>query len=271
MCIGQNFRFLNTGIAAHIWMLLAIAILIGYSKPSSAALTQIQDPNRCPSPYGLCWEVTGLIAKSDLQELARIVNRLSGTKATPFFLLNSNGGDVEVAIAIGRRLRQFQATALTWNDGGCYSSCVFILAGAVRRTLSTSIGIHRPYSSRTDERGYQATQLDQRRLAKLAKDYLEEVNVLPSLYDAMVSIPPEKIKLLTKSELESYGILEVDPVGQELDDAAESRKYGLSKTEFLRRKAQADVTCVRELKRGKAIGDFDSYFQCRAGVLSSRR
>ena len=185
MYLGRKIQHNYTRIVAQI-RVLVIAVLIGYSDTSSAVFTHIQDAKRCPSSYGLCWEVTGLITQSDLRELARAVDIMSKTKATPFFLLNSNGGDVEVAIAIGRRLRQFQATALTWDDGGCYSSCVFILAGAVRRTLSTSIGIHRPYSSRTDKRDYQAIQLDQRRLAKLAKDYLEEVNVLPSLYDAMV-------------------------------------------------------------------------------------
>jgi len=266
--MGQKLRLDNMGLAAQLWI-FAITVLIGYSNPSSAALTQIQDPQKCPN--GLCWEIAGLITQSDLKELTRVVDRLSRTKATPFFYLNSKGGDVEVAIAIGRQLRRFGATALTWDSSECFSSCVFILAGAVRRILAGKIGIHRPYSSRTDKRDYQAIQLDQRRLAKLAKDYLEEVNVSPSLYDAMVRVAPEKIKLLSKSELESYGLLEVDPVEQELEDAAEARKYGLSKVEFMRKKSQVDVICARELKRGRVFGDFDSYYQCRAEVFSSRR
>jgi hypothetical protein len=95
--------------------------------------------------------------------------------------------------------------------------------------------------------------------------------VSPSLYDAMVSIPPEKLKLLSKSELESYGILEVDPVEQELEDAAEARKYGLSKTEYLRRKGQVDVVCAREWRRGETLGDFVSYFSCRDKVFRASR
>ncbi|MDO9048178.1 MAG: hypothetical protein Q7U66_10640 [Methylobacter sp.] len=93
MRIGQKPRLKNTGIAAHIWV-LAIVILIGYSNPSSATIMQIHDTQKCPDP---CWEISGQIAKSDLQELARAVDIMSGTKARPYFRLNSNGGDVEVA------------------------------------------------------------------------------------------------------------------------------------------------------------------------------
>ncbi len=200
MYLGQKAWFKNTGIVAHVWV-LAIVILIGSSSPSYATITQIQDLTKCIDDRP-CWEITGLISQSDLQELPHIVDSLKGSKFRPLFRLNSNGGDVEAAITMGRLLRKINASAMTWEQGGCYSSCVFILAGAVNRLGRGGVGIHRPYSSRTDKRDYQAIQSDQRRLAKLAKDYLEEVNVSPALYDAMMSIPPEKIKLLSESELD---------------------------------------------------------------------
>lgn len=256
----------QTSLAAHIWI-FAIAIFIGYSNPSFATITQIQDQQICPNP---CWEVSGLIAKSDLQELARAVDIMSGTKARPIFRLNSSGGDVNVAIAIGRQLRKFKAIAITWDQGGCYSSCVFILAGATQRILSTTIGIHRPYSSSTELRDYQSIQNDQRRLAKLAKDYLEAMNVLPSLYDAMVSIPPEEIKLLSKDELKQYGLLEIDPAHQEFMDTATARYLGLSRVEYIRRKAQVKVTCANEYKNA-TYTNVESYQKCYQDVLNGRR
>lgn len=251
-----------------LW-LLAIAILMSYfPTPSFATITQIQDTSLCNSP---CWEISGQITKSDLQELARAVDIMSGTKASPTFRLNSNGGDVEVAIAIGRQLRKFRALALTWDQGGCYSSCVFIFAGAVHRLAgSESIGIHRPYSNSTELRDYQTIQNDQLRLAKLAKDYLEEVNVLPSLYDAMVNIPPEKIKMLSEAELEQYGLLNVDPAEQELSDTADARKHEITKVEFMRRKTQINITCAAEYER-MTRGDGNGYFKCYEDVLSGRR
>lgn len=240
-----------------------------YSNQSFATITQIHDTNKCHNLA--CFEVTGVISQTDLKELANAVEFMKTSKAKPLFRLNSYGGDVEVAIAIGRQLRKFEATAITWSDGECYSSCVFILAGAVRRGLSTTIGIHRPYSSRTDNRDYQAIQADQRRISKLAKEYLVEVNVSPTLYDAMVNIPSEKIKLLSESELESYGLLKIDPVAQEMDDAADARRYGISKGEYLRRKAQVNITCETDNMRGRYTGNFDNYFKCRSDVLSARR
>jgi hypothetical protein len=103
MWIEQKLRFKNTGIAAHIWI-LAIAILMGYSNPGSAAITQIQYPQKCFLP---CCEISGQITKSDLQYLARAADIMSRTKAIPNFRLNSNGGDIEIAIAIGHNFGNF--------------------------------------------------------------------------------------------------------------------------------------------------------------------
>lgn len=87
----------------------------------------------------------------------------------------------------------------------------------------------------------------------------------------MVRVPPEKIRLLSRPELDNFGISELDPVEQELEDAAEARKYGLSKIEFMRGKAQVDASCERELRSGKALGHFDKYYDCRFRILSSRK
>ena len=86
MYLGRKIQHNYTRIVAQI-RVLVIAVLIGYSDTSSAVFTHIQDAKRCPSSYGLCWEVTGLITQSDLRELARAVDIMSKTKATPFFLL----------------------------------------------------------------------------------------------------------------------------------------------------------------------------------------
>lgn len=244
--------------------LLVVASLLGYPAASFASLT-LSDST---VPF---WDISGVITKSDLKELETAVAIMSKTKATPIFRLNSEGGDVEVAIAIGRQLRRFQAFAFTFSEGRCYSACVFILAGAVKRGLSNSIGIHRPYSTSTDQREFQATQTAQRRMSKLAKEYLEEVNVSPALYDAMVTVPPENIRLLSEPELRSFGILELDPVQQEIEDAAEARKYGLSKIDFLRRKSSADAKCSREHMHGTTSGDFTRYFRCREEILGARK
>lgn len=241
-------------------VLIALALLIAHPSTSIAGITLTD--SRLPF-----FDIQGVITKADLKDLEKAVEVMSKTNATPYFRLDSEGGDVEVAIAIGRQLRRFQAQAITFNKGKCLSSCVFILAGAVRRSLSNSIGIHRPYLSSTDQRDYQATQATQRRLSKLVKDYLEEMNVSPSLYDVMVTIPPENVRLLSESELQRYGLLDVDPVQQELEDSAEARKYGLSKVDYLTRKSEMTATCARDLSSGA----IESYVKCRDAVFRSKR
>lgn len=258
-------------IAQTLRMLLCPLLFLS-SGYAIATVTRITDPSRCLESHAGCWEISGVISEADHQEVKAIADRLVATTRTLFlptlfFYLNSEGGDIEAAIGIGRQLRRIGATTLMWEGAQCVSACVFVLAGATRRILAGRIGIHRPYSVRTDQRRYDAIQQDQRRLAKLAKDYLEDVNVSPSLYDAMVRIPPEKMRLLSRADLDLYGITDVDMVEQELEDASEARKYGLPKTEYLRRKAQVNVTCAREHRRGKTLGDFDSYFSCRDKVL----
>lgn len=241
-------------------VLIALTLLIGFPATSIAGITLTD--GRIPF-----FDIQGVITKSDLQDLEKAVEIMSKTGGSPYFRLNSEGGDVEVAIAIGRQLRHFQAQAITFDEGKCLSSCVLILAGAVRRSLSNTIGIHRPYLSSTDQRDYRTIQATQRRLSKVVKDYLEEMNVSPSLYDAMVVIPPEKMRLLSESELQRYGLLEIDPVQQELEDSAEARKYALSKIDYLTRKSEMTATCARYLNNGT----IESYVKCRDTVFRAKK
>jgi hypothetical protein len=253
--------------------MLVCALLLVESGHATATVTQITNPSRCLENMAGCWEISGIISDADQRQVAAIAGRLAGNKRTPYFWLNSEGGDLEAAIAIGRQLRRMQATAVMWDQTRCLSSCVFVLAGATVRwgVGGGQIGIHRPYALRTDQRPYDAVQQDQRRAAKLAKEYLEEMNVSPSLYDAMVTIPPEKVRLLSRTELEQFGLTETDPVWQEVADANAARAYRLSKPEYLRRKAQVDIVCARELRHGQTLGDFDSYFACQDKVFRGSR
>jgi len=135
--------------------------------------------------------------------------------------------------------------------------------------LGSNIGIHRPYSLSTEKRDYDNVQREHRRIENLAKVFLAEVNVSPALFDAMMRIPPEQIRILSPSELDAYGISEEDPVQQEIRYAAEARRYGLSKTEYLRRKAAADVNCAGNYRHGATSGDFDGWVNCRDRILRS--
>jgi hypothetical protein len=67
------------------------------------------------------------------------------------YRINSRGGSVAAAMAIGRIFRH--ETAWLGVDGDCISACVLILAGAVDRQIGRTavIGIHRPYLGTTSQ------------------------------------------------------------------------------------------------------------------------
>ena len=94
-----------------------------------------------PEVCGLnsCWEITGSIAPDDFVKLSKEVENCCKNKSysAPIVFLNTGGGDLETAIAIGRQLRKVHASTLLdgfFGEGKCYSSCVFVLAGAVKRS-----------------------------------------------------------------------------------------------------------------------------------------
>lgn len=243
---------------------LLLLCLLTLSSTYSFANVDFKDPS---IPL---WEINGQISKSDVKKVEDAAKFATKNRMQAVFRLNTEGGDVEAAIAIGRQLRNIRAFALTFEQGRCYSACIFILSGATKRALSSSIGIHRPYSTNVE---LDPKKIDnrQKKLEKFAKEYLKEVNISPDLYDFMNSIPPENIYFPSKYELQKFGIIEIDPVQQELNDSFEAQSFGISKTEYYKRKSQANNACTREYQIGAQTSDFNSYFQCRERVLKTGR
>jgi hypothetical protein len=83
------------------------------------------------------------------------------------------------------------------------------------------------------------------------------MNLPSALYDAMMRVPSERIRVLTPQEQATFGLDEVDPAEQELLDSAEARGYGLSKIEYMRRKSQVSTVVYvpgRGVRRIVGIG-----------------
>jgi len=78
------------------------------------------------------------------------------------------------------------------------------------------------------------------------RSYFREMNVSEQLADAMLRIEPEHVRLLNVAELNSYGIAHVDPIAQETNELRTAQKYGLSRQEYMRRKALATSRCAND-------------------------
>jgi hypothetical protein len=72
------------------------------------------------------------------------------------------------------------------------------------------------------------------------------MNVNEQLADAMLRIDPSQLRLLNYSEMNSYGLTSEDPVAREIKELKEAQKFGLSRQEYMRRKALAARQCASE-------------------------
>jgi hypothetical protein len=73
--------------------------------------------------------------------------------------------------------------------------------------------------------------------------FFREMNVVEGMADAMLLINPEKIRLLSKAELDNYGLTDTDPIWEEAFELREAQRYGLNRQEYMRRIAYAESIC----------------------------
>ncbi|UGY18607.1 ATP-dependent Clp protease proteolytic subunit [Bradyrhizobium septentrionale] len=186
-------------------------------------------------------------------------NTLSGT----MIRLNSPGGSVTAAMAIGRLLRKNRMTASVNPYASCLSSCVLIYAGAATRlgyNEFARVGIHQPYfqvpnqklDAETVRKNYDAMLADLR-------SYLREMNVSERLADEMMKTPPSSVRLLTAEEQESFGLSVIDPVERETSALMEAQNLGLDRMEYNRRDAHAMKTCPLD----------SSFFSCHDRLMKT--
>jgi hypothetical protein len=76
-------------------------------------------------------------------------------------------------------------------------------------------------------------------MQKILKDYVEEMDFPYSLYEAVMLVPPESVKVLAAAELKNFFLDGISPSSEDLADAATARHLNLSMAEYLKRKASA--------------------------------
>jgi hypothetical protein len=178
---------------------------------------------------------------------------------------------------IGRMFRSEGAFLFVEEDSVCISACVLILAGAVDRMISSSaqIGIHRPYLGTTPRQPLTTDQVRNSYTAMLKdmRAYLHEMNVSERLADDMLATEPERVRILTGTELSRYGLAGVDPAEQrkraidnEVRDVQEANKLGLDRREYTRRKALGERQCAYTTV-GQAVTDYSDFLRCKQKIL----
>jgi len=226
------------------------------------------------SPASCTLMVDGRITVNDVPPVKQALEQTQGSGRL-LLILDSEGGDIAAAIEIGRLVRRWsESVVLVSLNSKCYSACVFVLAGGLHRTVHGKIGIHRPFGSVPKTATYESTQKEFRALEQSAKKFLQEVNIPVALFDEMMSVPPQKLRILTEDELARYGVGQNDPIYDEVQDGKAAQVLGVSKEEYLRRKLRSERICnaisVNERKAGLSVSLSESAHivaACKTAVL----
>jgi hypothetical protein len=164
-------------------------------------------------------------------------------------------------------LREAKATVHVGKSSSCASACSFIFAGGVVRSVFGKIGIHRPalaaLPQHTDMKSIKqfadasATEL---------RAYVAEMNVSERLIGDMFVVPPEKIRWLSRKELDEYGLGAIDPVFAETLTLDGAKAYGIVPGEYRIRAQRADAICGRPVEAETT--STRQLYDCRRSVLS---
>lgn len=204
--------------------------------------------------------------------------KLPSGALAPEILIESNGGDVNTAMQIGRIFRANMARVAA--HGTCASSCIFLLLGGVTRsvmpddnstasltfnllqpTLVARVGVHRAYRTSI---GANETAKDIRAARVTLKErvvkYLEEMDIAPELASLMDATPPEEMRFLSKQELVRYRITGRDPSDDERVTAMLAERYKITLAEYRVRDVASESLCD---KTPSSVLLSKKYFDCK--------
>jgi hypothetical protein len=207
----------------------------------------------------------------------------------PEILIESNGGDVNTAMQIGRLFRANMAKVVA--HGTCASSCIFLLLGGVQRsvmpdetsatsltfnllqpTLVARIGVHRAYRTSV---AASETAKDIRAARVALKErvvkYLEEMDIAPELASLMDATPPEEMRFLSKQELARYRITGRDPSDDERVTAMLAQRYKITSAEYRMREVASESLCDKtsfiKTRGSQPRLLLSEYFDCKERVM----
>ncbi len=146
----------------------------------------------------------GTIADGDA---ARFADWLQQRPDLPVSIaLNSPGGDVGDALAIGRLIRDRNLPVVIASGAVCLSACPYILAGGQERAVSRAafVGVHQHYFG---ENTYLPAFLLMSNIQSGQGEvmvFLGEMGIDPMMMAKALVTPPEDIYILLPEELEAF-------------------------------------------------------------------
>lgn len=200
----------------RLWASACISALIAFAPVALAHAEGAQ------SVQPKLIRITGPISSQTYAKLSQDLNGFHNSDPIPaglIVLLNSPGGDGDVAIQMGRLLRKHQAHVFVTRQ--CDSACVLLLMGGVVRAASPgSIGVHagRLTVMTDDGRIIREVDANQRldhafQLVTYNRDtrlYLQEMGIDHGILDVMLANRTSDVYRLSAEEIRQYRLIGFD-------------------------------------------------------------
>ena len=182
-------------------------------RPGTPAMREM--PQRLE--FGLEGEamtLIGQIAPGDAQRFTDYIEAQRAEGSRPITLqIDSSGGSVADALAIGRQVRALAMTTSVGEAAVCLSACPYILAGGTQRSADSAavVGVHQHYfGENTLLPAFLAVE-DVQRGQGAVIEYLDEMGVDAMLMAPALKTPPDEIFVLDAEDLRRYRLVTDTP------------------------------------------------------------
>jgi hypothetical protein len=185
-------------------------------------------------------EISGEITQQDFAFVSSRSKDFEFIKP-PRVFLNSPGGDVDVAMKIGRIIRSVDGETVIVAKARCYSSCALIFIAGVERFNIGELGLHRPYFAGAPlTREQIEKQMPVMRSAE--KNYVEEMGITDGFFERMFNTDPSAIAIYRGDESEKI-VPHTDPTYDEISTSQSAQMHGVTTLEYRRRESLAE-SCI---------------------------
>jgi hypothetical protein len=140
--------------------------------------------------------------------------------------LDSAGGHVEAAVRAGDALAGTRWTVRVREGASCHSACVLVLAAGDMRKIDGDVGVHRLMRDRSAATSRAELNDELREVNALVRGYLERHGVALAVADLMMTVPNRRLRLLTATELDLYGLQGRNAVQDDLERIVARRECG---------------------------------------------
>lgn len=177
------------------------------ASPGEAPTGPMPDRLQLEQTTGTDYRLTGYIAPGDADRLQTQIEELE--VAPRRVTLNSPGGSVGDALALGRSFRRLGIDTHMEDGDVCLSACPYLLAAGPDRTADPGarIGVHQHYFGENTLLPAFTAVSDIQRGQGQVMQYLSDMGVDPMMMTHALLTPPDEIYVLLPEELTRYNLL----------------------------------------------------------------